>query len=63
MIFDEVIIMNELASRDCVPCRGGVPPMAWQEIGRLLKELDNWEVIEEHHLRKTFQFKDFRAAL
>jgi 4a-hydroxytetrahydrobiopterin dehydratase len=55
--------MNELASRDCVPCRGGVPPLRGAEIENLLRELDGWEVIEEHHLRKIFEFKNFREAL
>jgi 4a-hydroxytetrahydrobiopterin dehydratase len=55
--------MNELASRDCVPCRGGVPPLRGAEIENLLKELDGWDVIEEHHLRKNFEFKNFREAL
>src|SRR6185503_12133004 len=55
--------MTELANRDCVPCRGGVPPLETDEAQRLLKELDRWEVIENHHLRKGFEFKDFREAL
>lgn len=55
--------MSNLASRECVPCRGGVPPMSGTEIGNLLKELDGWEVIEEHHLRKSYTFKDFGEAL
>ena len=48
--------MNNLASRHCVPCRGGVPPLRGAEIQTLLKELDGWEVVEDHHLRKLFEF-------
>jgi 4a-hydroxytetrahydrobiopterin dehydratase len=55
--------MVDLARRDCVPCRGGVPPLRGAEIENLLRELDGWEVIEEHHLRKSFEFKNFREAL
>ena len=55
--------MNKLASRDCVPCRGGVPPLRGAEIQNLLGELDGWEVVEDHHLRKLFEFKNFREAL
>jgi 4a-hydroxytetrahydrobiopterin dehydratase len=33
------------------------------EIGELLAELDGWEVVREHHLVKTYTFKDFREAL
>jgi 4a-hydroxytetrahydrobiopterin dehydratase len=55
--------MNNLASRECVPCRGGVPPLGSEEIENLIKELDGWEVVHNHHLRKTFEFKNFREAL
>ena len=55
--------MADLASKECVPCRGGVPPMQGDEIKKFVEQLDGWEVIEEHHLRKVFEFKDFREAL
>jgi len=55
--------MNDLASLECVPCRGGVPPLEGDEIKRLAAQLDGWEVVGEHHLRKNFEFKDFRDAL
>ena len=55
--------MVDLASRECVPCRGGVPPLGGQEIQNFVKELDGWEVVREHHLRKSYEFKNFREAL
>jgi 4a-hydroxytetrahydrobiopterin dehydratase len=55
--------MADLAERQCVPCRGGVPPLAGPEIVKLSGELQGWQVIEEHHLQKLFLFKDFREAL
>jgi 4a-hydroxytetrahydrobiopterin dehydratase len=55
--------MSELARRECVPCRGVVPPMKGDEIIRLLKELEGWQVIEVHHLHKSYKFKNFREAL
>lgn len=55
--------MSDLASRECVPCRGGVPPLNGNEIGVLLKELTGWEVVKEHHLLKSYTFKDFSEAL
>ena len=54
--------MNELASRECVPCRGGVPPLKGEEIKKLLSQVEGWEVVNEHHLIKTYKFKDFREA-
>jgi 4a-hydroxytetrahydrobiopterin dehydratase len=55
--------MSELADRECVPCRGGVPPMGAEEIQKLLGQLAGWETVGEHHLRKQYKFKNFREAL
>jgi 4a-hydroxytetrahydrobiopterin dehydratase len=55
--------MAELAERQCVPCRGGVPPLQGPEIEKLLGQLDGWQVINEHHLQKSYRFEDFRASL
>jgi 4a-hydroxytetrahydrobiopterin dehydratase len=55
--------MNELAARECVPCRGGVPPLKGDEITRLLSQLDGWQVVDEHHLKKEYKLADFREAL
>ncbi|MDX6382665.1 MAG: 4a-hydroxytetrahydrobiopterin dehydratase [Blastocatellia bacterium] len=55
--------MAELAELQCVPCRGGVPPLQGPEIKTLLSQLDGWQVINEHHLQKSYSFPDFRASL
>ena len=56
--------MSELAAKDCIPCRGGVPPLKGEALAHLQRRLgQDWEVVNEHHLEKTFAFKDFREAL
>ena len=56
--------MSDLASKQCVPCRGEVPPLKRAELRRLHGQLGNgWQVIDEHHLEKAYPFKDFREAL
>jgi 4a-hydroxytetrahydrobiopterin dehydratase len=55
--------MSELASKTCVPCRGGTPPLKGEELEGLRRQVSEWEVIEEHHLRRVFRFKNFREAL
>ena len=55
--------MSQLASKQCVPCRGGVPPLTGEEIKPLLGQLQEWEVINEHHLRKMYRFSNFRESL
>jgi 4a-hydroxytetrahydrobiopterin dehydratase len=55
--------MSDLASKTCVPCRGGVPPLKGEQLAALGAQVDDWKVIEEHHITKTFKFPDFRQAL
>ena len=55
--------MTDLASKSCVTCRGDVPPLKGEELGRLAAQVPGWEVVEEHHLRRKFRFKNFREAL
>jgi hypothetical protein len=55
--------MSDLAAKTCVPCRGGVPPLKGEELSVLQKQVDAWNIIEEHHITKTFKFPDFRGAL
>jgi 4a-hydroxytetrahydrobiopterin dehydratase len=53
-----------LSSKHCVPCRGGIPPLAGDRIRELLEELgQGWQVIDDHHLSREFEFKDFAEAL
>src|SRR5687767_4326081 len=56
--------MNKLADRECVPCKGGVPPLKSENLAVLERELDHgWRVVKEHHIEKEFKFKDFAEAL
>ena len=53
-----------LADRECLPCRGGVPALRGEELATLAAQLgDEWQVVDEHHLEKTYRFQDFREAL
>lgn len=55
---------SELAQKECVPCKGGVPPLEGRELRALQEELDaGWKVVDEHHLEKSFDFDDFVGAL
>ena len=55
--------MTDLASKKCVPCRGGVPGLKGEELASLHKQVDGWKVVEDHHIEKTFEFPDFQGAL
>ena len=55
--------MGELASKICVPCRGGVPPLVGKELEDLAKQVPQWKVVDGHHITRSFAFPDFRQAL
>ncbi len=55
--------MSELAEKQCVPCRGDVPPLGSDRVAELLDQLDRWCVKDGHHITKTYEFPDFAQAL
>lgn len=58
--------MIDLASKECVPCKGGIPPLERDAAQALLEQLANgWEIKRTSHdyLEKTYRFKNFRQAL
>ena len=49
---------------ECVPCKGGVPPLSEEESSAFLSQIhDDWAVVENHHLTRTWSFQDFASAL
>jgi len=56
--------LTDLATRECAPCRGGVPALKGTPLRNLLKGLGRgWRVVKGHHLEKEFKFTDFKSAL
>ncbi len=56
--------MSDLASKECIPCKGGIPPLQGDELAALDAELGNgWQVVDGHHLVKEYRFKNFQEAL
>ncbi len=56
--------MSGLATKQCIPCTIGTPPLEGTALGELYGQLDPlWKVIDEHHLEREFSFKNFRQAL
>ena len=53
----------DLADRTCLPCRGGVEPLAGEALAEFAAVVPDWEVVDSHHLARTFRFPDFAAAL
>jgi len=54
----------DLARRQCVPCRGGVPPLSLDRVVWLKQRISpRWEIVDGHHLVREIRRKDFREAL
>ncbi len=54
---------EQLADKQCVPCRGGVPPLSGSELQRMQGLVSRWTVEKDHHIHREFKFPDFRQAL
>jgi 4a-hydroxytetrahydrobiopterin dehydratase len=56
--------MSDLASRSCIPCRGGIPPLTPEQQAPLQAQLDaQWKIVNGHHLSRSFRLKNFAQGL
>lgn len=55
----------DLTNKNCVPCQGGVPPMAEDEATKMLAQLtDKWSLIDTStKLHRKFKLRNFKRAL
>ena len=55
--------MSDLDQKNCIPCRGGIPPFDISEIHKYLKQVDGWNVKQNedknYFLEKDFKFQNF----
>ena len=58
--------MSDLYQKNCIPCRGGVPPFDITEIHKYLKKVDGWDVKKKeggvYFLERKFTFKNFSES-
>jgi 4a-hydroxytetrahydrobiopterin dehydratase len=52
-----------LSQETCIPCRDGAPTLSQAELDELMLELPGWQVVDGHHLLKSWPFPDFQQAL
>ena len=56
--------MSNLAEKHCIPCKGGSEPLKGDALSALLGRLaSGWELVDEHHLSRSFRLKNFAEAL
>ena len=58
--------IHDLHNKNCIPCKGGIPPFAILEIHKYLKKVDGWDVKKKENeiyfLEKNFKFKNFSQS-
>ncbi len=54
--------MSGLSQKNCIPCQGGIPPLAESQASHLLNETPGWSITEGKLVRE-FKFKDFKGAI
>ena len=57
---------KDLANLECVPCRGGIPPLIDLKIKQMLPAVPGWERIKEDgvdKIRRKYKFKNFVKAM
>ncbi len=53
-----------LADRNCVPCKGGIPPLGAGRVEELRGRISTqWKVVDGHHLEREVKLKNFRQAM
>lgn len=55
--------MEDLSTKKCVACEGGMPPLTLEQAQILARQLKSDWVIEEKKIWKPFVFKNFKEAL
>ena len=58
--------MEILAQMQCIPCRGGQPPLSVDEIAELILQIPEWNLREQEgikRLERQFKFSNFAQAL
>lgn len=63
MVFGVDSVESGLASKSCVPCMGGIPPLAGEELDGFAAQVPNWTVEAGHHIEREFGFPNFQQAL
>lgn len=55
---------QDLTERKCEACHPDTPVLKGSELREYYQQLgDNWELVDDHHLTKAYEFNNFREAL
>lgn len=55
---------DDLTTKTCVPCRGGIPPLTEAQAKDFMRQVPAWTLSPDaHHIHRSFTFPDFKTAL
>lgn len=55
---------NDLLSKKCIPCEGGVEPLTEDEVGEYLAQVSGWSANDDAtQIFKEFKFKNYVEAV
>jgi 4a-hydroxytetrahydrobiopterin dehydratase len=52
----------DLATKQCKPCEGGMPPLTPNEIVTLLQQFEGWQLFDQR-IGKTYDFKNYYQTM
>jgi len=52
----------DLTRKRCVPCEGGVPKLAGDELLGYVRSVEGWD-LQDDRIHRHFRFADFRTAM
>jgi 4a-hydroxytetrahydrobiopterin dehydratase len=55
--------MTALTGKKCAPCSGESGPLAGEALQQMRNQLSAWDLVDGHHLTRTFRFRDFAGGL
>lgn len=56
--------MDDLTTKRCEPCEGGVDPLTREQFSIYLEQVPHWTVFDDDRkMERAFQFADFKEAL
>lgn len=55
-------ITNDLTSKQCKPCEGGVPPLTHAEANTLFQQIQGWQ-LQSKLISKTYTFKNYYQTM
>lgn len=54
----------DLASKKCIPCEGGIPPLKGDEVKTYMENLkEGWKVREQKVIFKSFSFVNYKHTI